>query len=265
LSNNEEHNSLEIELENEYSSEDKPKEWSSEGFFEQSILSEKEKEEEIDWSNHRYRGWEPIKYYSIQCEDMTLAQKWLQELAKRHKTGIRLSMSKTGTERHQIAIDRIVFLINYYKLLSHHKFSWAIDIPLDRVLYSKSEKLRFKKLDNIKKYMYRFDIYIHHFRNLKDDGFVHTDRRIVEIDGGYHKKWRQMAKDGWRDKDTLSIMPDAKIIRFDVGELVPESMDLNKDFTSPDYDVARKILTAKDFYSTATKTDLIGRATSKNS
>jgi hypothetical protein len=273
LSDSENEDNLSNTLEKELEDDDRTTsqnqfEWTDrEGFSElqDTLLHPEEKEEEIDWSKNKFgHGWEPIKYNRLKCDDMSKAQKWLEALKERHKTGIRINLTKAGIERHEIGIDRVLYLLKYYPMLSNQGLYYMYNVHLDKCTHTIEEYERYVTLDNPKKYQYRLDLYIYRWRNAtkKDKtmkGLIHYDRHIVEIDGGYHDKWRQMMKDEWRDIDTQVIFPDAKIIRFPVDELVPENMDLNRDTISTDYDVARKILNCRDYFSTPFKSDIKGK------
>jgi hypothetical protein len=212
--------------------------------------------------------WEPINYLRLKCDNIMEAKKWLELMKSRDKTGLRINLSKNGIERHDIGVDRLTYLLNYYPLLKKFEYGYSTDIHLDKILHLNEEYNRFQNLDNIKKWMYRMDVYVFKWRypteeeraaNVSRTGIIHYDRKILEIDGGYHDKWRQMAKDKWRDIDTLEIIPGVKIIRFKVDELVPESMNPNNDFASTDYDVARKVLYGRNYFSTPNNIDELGK------
>ena len=74
-----------------------------------------------------------------------------------------------------------------------------------------------------------------------------------------------MMKDEWRDIDSLQIFPAARIVRFNVDELVPENLNPNNDYCSIDFDVVRKILTGRNYFSKSTNDlDMIGRPVGRN-
>jgi hypothetical protein len=185
----------------------------------------------------------------------------LERLRNQGKTGFHFSIAnKTGTDRHEMAIDRLIWLLKYHKTdLILPPYDRQVGPYLDQLITNPEERQRFNDLDNIKKYQYQPDLYTFRQKIKEDKQLIHYDRRIIEFDGGYHKKYRQMVKDEWRDHDTRLIFPDITIIRFDVDEVVPETILSSGDHCSTDLDLLRKFCTGRNFFSRPDKIDDIGK------
>lgn len=187
--------------------------------------------------------------------------KFLERLNNQGKTGFHFSIAnRTGTDRHEMAIDRLTWLLKHHKTdLDIPVVGCIVDRPLEEVIQGEEERKRFDELDNPKKWQYRPDIYTFQSRIVEGELII-FDRRLIEFDGGYHKKYKRMMKDEWKDHDTRLIFPDIKIIRFDVDEVIPETTISGGDHCSTDLDLLRKFLTNRNYFSRPDKIDTIGKS-----
>jgi hypothetical protein len=195
---------------------------------------------------------------------MSALSKFLERMRLSGKNGIQLNLSKTDTERHEIAIHRLVWLFKYHQTdLIIPAYNWSLNTPLEKLCKNPGDRERFLAFDNFKKWQYQVDLYVYR-QKIVDKQLIHFDRKVVEFDGGYHKKYRQMMKDEWRDHDTKLILPDVTVLRYDVDELVPETMRPQDDHASTDLDILRKFITGRNFFSYGDKIDVVGKRIAEN-